>query len=197
MKLIPEMTESRILAAARVMTGSILLAMVAPLMDRSFIDALPGQLNSFATNNPYPFFKMVVYGLLMPQAQVIGAAFAIGQLMMGLSFVIGFLSRTFSLLGMLFCGLMFLATQHVGWVYQQYFVLMGLVFLFFAALDIGRYYGLDGFLFAPHAHSAPSKKRSYTKNKSSKKVRPLLPSVKERERDYDYDDADDYEEAYA
>lgn len=196
MRFISEINESHILAMARITMGGILLAMVMPMMDRSFIDALPGQLNSFATNNPYPLFKTIVYGLLMPQAQMMGAAFAIAQLMMGLSFVMGFLSRTFSLIGAVFSGLMFLACSHVGWIYQQHFILMGLAFLLFAALDIGKYYGIDGFLFGAARNFAPvPKKRAYNKSKSNKpaKMRPLV----SREKDYDFDDADDYEEAYA
>lgn len=158
-------TTKRVIAIARFLFGALLIAQAVPLMDRAFLDTLPGMLNTFANANSYDPVRWVVYSILIPQIQFVGAAFVIGQLLLGLSLTMGFLTRTFSLLGFIYAGLFFLMTQHMGWVYQHDAILMAFSFGVLAAIDAGRCYGLDGYLFH----------RSYQPNYKSGKKQPYKP----------------------
>jgi thiosulfate dehydrogenase (quinone) large subunit len=211
-----EVKTKRIMALVRVLFGVLLMSQAIPLMDRAFLNTLPGQLNTFCASNPFEPIRWLVYGVLIPNVEFVGAAFVIGQFLVGLSVALGFLTRSFALMGATYSVLFALLSQHMGWVYQHNAILLGLCFLAMAALDVGRFYGLDGYLFhrepalgyGPPARKATVKKRPLNPKSSSGKTaqktqKSMLSAMKTQVKtkakampplltDDDDDDEDDY-----
>ena len=165
-----------IIAVFRGVFGALLIAQALPLMDRGFLETLPGQLNTYCANNPFPALQWAVSAILIPQVDFVGAAFVIGLFLIGLSFTLGFLSRTFGLFAAAYVLLFALLTQHMGWVYQQNAVLLELCFLAIAAIDAGQFYGLDGYLFHRPQQSNQIKKKPQ-KPKQLKNLKPMKAQV--------------------
>lgn len=189
----------RWLAVFRVLLGIALIAQAVPLVDRDVLDRFSGQLNSYALNNPIDAYQWLVYSVALPQAQYVGSAIIIGQLLCGLSFVLGFLCRQFAYLGIAFSVLLFVSGAHLGWTYQHESVLLFGLFLFALIVDIGQYYGLDGYFFkkfVPIKVNAQASKKAKPKPKKQK-PEPVIDYTEdddEPEIDLPFDDEDDDEE---
>ena len=110
-------------------------------------------LRDFIANSAVSFYRPVLADLILPHAVFFGYVVGIGELLIGISLLIGFWVRPASILGILFLINMLLSTwwgPGHGVPLWRYFgaeldhlPLLLLLIIFFAA-DAGRVWGLDG-----------------------------------------------------
>lgn len=110
-------------------------------------------LQDFIANSAVSFYRPVLAELILPHAVVFGYVVGIGELLIGISLLIGFWVRPASILGVVFLVNMMLSTWwgpgHGAPVWRYFGAELDhlpllLLFIIFFAADAGRVWGLDG-----------------------------------------------------
>lgn len=95
------------LALLRVLTGVIFLqAGWEKLAEPGFVPGMGKTLGYFASKNPYPWMASLLQNVAIPNASFFGLLFSWGELLVGLSLILGILSQV-GLLGALAMSLTF------------------------------------------------------------------------------------------
>lgn len=201
---------SRAIALFRLGLGAWLVWLALPNLDRSFIDHMPGLVETFSAGNPYGVAQWLLNQIILPNAESVGALFPVAQLLVGAALILGVVTQFTALLGLAYAASLLLMSGHLGVTYQGFAIVLGLGFATLALADAGRFYGLDGFLFKPpslkdQAKSAKKKEKSTKyKNKKQKEVVEALnkklktkskpkkkPKPQPAARRFDFDDDDE------
>lgn len=110
-------------------------------------------LQDFIANSAVSFYRPVLAELILPHAVFWGYVVGVGELLIGVSLLIGLWVRPASILGMLFLVNMVLSTWwgpgHGAPVWRYFGAELDhlpllLLFIIFFAADAGRVWGLDG-----------------------------------------------------
>ncbi len=110
-------------------------------------------LQDFVANSAVSFYRPVLADLILPHAVFWGYVVGVGELLIGVSLLIGLWVRPASILGMLFLVNMVLSTWwgpgHGAPVWRYFGAELDhlpllLLFIIFFAADAGRVWGLDG-----------------------------------------------------
>ncbi len=119
---------------------------------QSFVEFFPQFIQQKLQGHPFPYWDVVLTKIVLPRADLFAWSVALGELLIGLSLVSGFLVRWSSLMGILLmisiqlCENPFASPgpfwMHVSKVLETFSIVMLLgIFLFFGA---GRTLGFDG-----------------------------------------------------
>jgi thiosulfate dehydrogenase (quinone) large subunit len=110
-------------------------------------------LQDYITTSAVSFYRPVLAGLILPHAVFFGYVVGVGELLIGISLLLGLWVRPASILAILFLVNMLLATWwgagHAA-PFWRYFgaeldhLPLLLLFIIFFAADAGRVWGLDG-----------------------------------------------------
>jgi uncharacterized membrane protein YphA (DoxX/SURF4 family) len=110
-------------------------------------------LHTFISDSAYPFFKPVLQNFVLPHATIFGYFVGLGELLIGLSLVMGAGVGLSSMFGFIYMmALAFSTGYQPGWPLWQYFGVNlehfcpALLFLIFLSSHAGRLWGLDSFL---------------------------------------------------
>jgi thiosulfate dehydrogenase (quinone) large subunit len=110
-------------------------------------------LQDFIANSAVSFYRPVLAELILPHAVFFGYVVGIGELLIGISLLIGFWVRPASILGILFLINMLFSTWWGPGHHAPFWRYFGaeldhlpllLLFIIFFAADAGRVWGLDG-----------------------------------------------------
>ncbi|MFI5175398.1 MAG: DoxX family protein [Terriglobia bacterium] len=114
---------------------------------------LQNYLHSFISDSAYPFFKPVLQNLVLPHATFFGYFVGVGELLIGLSLVLGAGVGLSSMFGFTYMmALAFSTGYRPDWPLWRYFganlehFCPALLFLIFLSSHGGRSWGLDSFL---------------------------------------------------
>lgn len=127
-----------------------------PAVSERWQQSLPQRLLEFAQNNPLPWYRSFLYHVAIPNARLFAAGVAWGELLIGLSLLIGFLARSAAFAGLFLAGNYFLANSWMGFCQRNLDLLLLVMFLVLGGADAGRRWGLDGRLFPSRRQGEPA-----------------------------------------
>jgi len=176
-------SSTRALALMRLGLGAWLVWLALPNLDRSFIDHMPGLVETFSAGNPYGVAQWLLNQVILPNAENVGALFPVAQLLVGAALILGVVTRFTCILGLVYAASLLLMSGHLGVTYQGFAILLGLGFATLALADAGRFYGLDGFLFKPpslKAQAKSAKKKAKSTQYKSKKQKEVVEALNKK-----------------
>jgi uncharacterized membrane protein YphA (DoxX/SURF4 family) len=175
---VEELKTPRAVAFLRAMFGLLLVLQVLPNLDYSFIERLPEQLDTYALDNPYPQYRWLLHYVAAPNVEQLGTILSVGQFLVGMALIIGFLIRFTACLGMVYAVNLLIAAGHTGFFPQAFGVLLLLVFVTLVVADAGMYYGADGFIFKPRKKESKSQKMKFRDKKQKAVIESLNKQIK-------------------
>lgn len=141
----------RYLALARIVAGAMFLHNALPKFSVGFLQSFGGSVRTAASGNPFPWYRTFLTDIVEPNDQIFGMLLAMGQLMIGLALIVGFLTGLACLFGILLTVLHILGTAHLtsaaggffpqGWENLNVWTLLLFILLFTGRA--GRTWGLD------------------------------------------------------
>ncbi len=161
-------TARRALAFLRVTMGALLVWQVLPRLDRMTIEQLPAQLDLFAQANPVEPYRWVLHNIAIPHAEQLAPVLCVGQLLVGIALVMGFLTRLTTVVALLYTVNLALAMGHLGFYNAAFGVSLAVMFLTLWVGDAGRCYGVDQFIFREEPPAKQVKKVQKMKFKDKK-----------------------------
>ena len=121
---------------------------IVPYIDVSsrFINFHPKRVAEFAAGNPFEWYKRFLEEMVLPQATLFARLQAYGEVIVGISLLIGFCVALGALAGLFLTVNYGLATQWMSFGQQGFHLLLITSMIIFLGARAGRVWGLDGLL---------------------------------------------------
>lgn len=146
-----ESKTKRWLAVVRILVGVLFIHAALPKVSARFLLDFPSFVRACIAGNPFPWFAAFLQHVVLPNQQVFAILTLLGQLLIGVALLVGFLTGVASLAGVLYAACFLLATSHLApghfpflpatWEAPGAYALLVLLLLF--VTRAGRTWGLD------------------------------------------------------
>ncbi len=116
------------------------------LGSNTFISRMAKTLNIMLGRNPYDWYNTFAREVLLPNAKLLGALTAYGEIVVGVSLALGMLTNLGAILGILFSLNLYFAAGWANMYTGQFALLLTFAQIIFIFGGAGRTWGLDRFL---------------------------------------------------
>ena len=117
-----------------------------PVASERWIATMPKLIAKYAADNPFPAYKAFLLGTVVPN-HAFAHLTALGEVAVGLSLTLGFLTELGAAFGALQVIMYGLAVQHMSSGQQGFHVMLLAMMIAFLFSHAGRTWGLDGWLW--------------------------------------------------
>lgn len=114
-----------------------------PAVSERWIAFLPERLNEYVQAGPPEWYREFLVGTAIPNIKLFAQLTAIGEVLVGLGLLLGFLTVLTSIGGLFLIGNYFFASLGMGFNQEGFHVLLITVLLAFIGARAGRTWGLD------------------------------------------------------
>ncbi|MCA9798491.1 MAG: hypothetical protein KC474_03010 [Cyanobacteria bacterium HKST-UBA04] len=148
----------QVLAGLRSLIGFWLFLLVLPLLDRDAVEQTATWVVQAMGSNPYPICRWLFSAVVQPHLTTMLGLMAVGQLVIGVNLIIGFLTRPSAALLAISAAVLLVFIGHVHWG-VQHGLIWGMVVLSAIAFSrAGAWYGADRILFSYPVTAAPTRR---------------------------------------